>query len=114
VAGHCGLPFTQVIGGRLWHNAGAVGMPANDGTSRLWFSVIRSESVAGTVEIEHVALAYDHERAAEKMRAVGLPSGYADALSTGLWPSCDVLPPAEVNARGVPLKPQAFGWELGP
>lgn len=35
VAGHCGLPFTQVIGGRLWHNAGAVGMPVNDGTSRV-------------------------------------------------------------------------------
>ena len=32
VAGHCGLPFTQTIDGRLWHNPGVIGMPANDGT----------------------------------------------------------------------------------
>jgi predicted phosphodiesterase len=25
VAGHCGLPFTQAIDGRLWHNPGVVG-----------------------------------------------------------------------------------------
>jgi predicted phosphodiesterase len=29
IGGHCGLPFTQAINGQLWHNAGAVGMPAN-------------------------------------------------------------------------------------
>jgi predicted phosphodiesterase len=40
IAGHCGLPFTQVVDGRLWHNAGVVGMPANDGTPRGWFSLI--------------------------------------------------------------------------
>ncbi len=32
IGGHCGLPFSQTIDGRLWHNAGAVGMLANDGT----------------------------------------------------------------------------------
>ena len=50
IGGHSGLPFTeflgprvldtQNIGTRLWHNPGAVGMPANDGTPRGWFSVI--------------------------------------------------------------------------
>ena len=40
IAGHCGLPFTQVIDGRLWHNPGVVGMPANDGTPRVWYSVL--------------------------------------------------------------------------
>ncbi|MDH5749725.1 MAG: metallophosphoesterase, partial [Rhodospirillales bacterium] len=28
IAGHCGLPFTETLGDRLWHNAGVIGMPA--------------------------------------------------------------------------------------
>jgi predicted phosphodiesterase len=31
IGGHCGLPFTEVVDGRIWHNAGVIGMPANDG-----------------------------------------------------------------------------------
>ena len=34
IGGHSGLPFTQTLGSRLWHNPGAIGMPANDGTPR--------------------------------------------------------------------------------
>ncbi|HYI89554.1 MAG TPA: metallophosphoesterase family protein [Beijerinckiaceae bacterium] len=112
VAGHCGLPFTEVVGGRLWHNPGAIGVPANDGTPRVWFSVIAPGP--GYVEIEHVSLDYDHRAAAAKMRAVGLPEGYADALATGLWPSCDVLPPAEAAARGVPLEAAVLRWKACP
>ena len=35
IAGHSGLPFTDIIDGRLWHNAGVIGLPANDGTPRV-------------------------------------------------------------------------------
>src|SRR5262245_15026035 len=65
IAGHCGLPFTQVVDGRLWHNAGVVGMPANDGTPRGWYSLITP--VDGDLRIEHCALAYDHASSAEPM-----------------------------------------------
>src|SRR5205085_3895849 len=74
IGGHCGLPFTQVVHGRLWHNAGAIGMPANDGTPRGWFSLLMPDRDGITVE--HRALAYDHARAARKMRQAGLPEGY--------------------------------------
>jgi len=109
IAGHCGLPFTQVLAGRLWHNAGAVGMPANDGTPRVWFSLLTPQ--AGGLAIEHRALAYDHAAAAAKMRRAALPEGYAAALETGLWPSCDVLPFKEIRERGVPLVPGAIVWQ---
>jgi hypothetical protein len=36
-------------------------------------------------------------------RRAALPEGYAAALETGLWPSCDVLPSKEIRERGVPL-----------
>lgn len=108
IAGHCGIPFTEVIDGRLWHNAGAIGMPANDGTPRVWFSVLTPE--ADGIEIEHAALDYDHAGAAAKMRAARLPEGYAASLETGLWPSCDVLPQAELAARATPLAPGRVRW----
>src|SRR6266850_256492 len=98
IAGHCGLPFTCESGGRLWHNAGVVGMPANDGTPRVWFSVLVPSD--GDIHIEHHALDYNHIAAAARMRQYDLPEGYAAALETGLWPSCDVLPSTEYPARG--------------
>jgi predicted phosphodiesterase len=111
IAGHCGLPFSEVIGGRLWHNAGAIGMPANDGTPRVWYSLL-SPGPDG-IAVEHRALDYDHAAAAAKMRAAGLPEGYAAALETGLWPSLDVLPAAERRAGGRALAPGRLLWRAG-
>jgi predicted phosphodiesterase len=108
IAGHCGIPFARSVGAGLWLNAGAVGMPANDGTPRAWFAVLTPQ--AASLRVEILPLAYDHAAAAAAMRAAGLPEGYAAALSTGLWPSCDVLPPAELARRGTPLAPVAFDW----
>jgi hypothetical protein len=90
MAGHCGLPFTQAINGQLWHNAGAIGMPSNDGTPRGWFSVLSVK--ADGIVIEHCPLDYDYATAAAKIRGARLPEEYAASLETGLWPTCDVLP----------------------
>jgi hypothetical protein len=97
-----------VIGGRLWHNAGVVGMPANDGTPRAWFSVLTPADDA--IAVEHYALEYDYTSAVSKMREHGLPEGYAAALETGLWPSCDILPAGELRARGKPIEPGTLFW----
>ncbi|MGD9920646.1 MAG: radical SAM protein [Pseudorhodoplanes sp.] len=109
IGGHCGLPFTQSIDGYLWHNAGAIGMPANDGTPRVWYSII--SRVADGLAVEHRSLSYDHVAAANKMRRAGLPDGYAAALSSGLWLSCDVLPLAEIRARGHALEGGGIVWK---
>ena len=108
IAGHCGLPFTQTIDGQLWHNAGAIGMPANDGTPRVWFSLLRAE--ADGIAIEHRALDYDFSTAAAKMCRADLPQEYAACLETGLWPSCDVLPLKEIHERGAALEPGSAFW----
>lgn len=111
IAGHCGIPFTQVIDGRLWHNPGAVGMPANDGTPRVWCSVLTPHGEG--LRIAHHAIGYDHEAAAAKMRRARLPEGYAATLESGLWPSLDVLPAAERRRTGIPLDPGAVEWAAG-
>jgi predicted phosphodiesterase len=108
VAGHCGLPFSQLVGGRLWHNSGALGMPANDGTARVWFSVLTPR--ADGIHVAHHAFDYDHRAAAAKMYARGYPNAYAAALVDGLWPSCDILPEAERPSRGVAIEPGTLIW----
>jgi hypothetical protein len=108
IGGHCGLPFSQSVAGRLWHNSGAVGLPANDGTKRVWFSILIP--VDGGLEIQHRAISYDHAATAAKMRTAGLPNEYAIALETGLWPSCDILPATEIRERGVPFGEGTISW----
>ncbi len=108
IAGHCGLPFTQKLGQRLWHNAGAIGLPANDGTPRTWYSVLNIEN--GNIVIEHCVLEYDYRTAAAKIRRAGLPEQYAAALETGLWPGCDVLPLKEIQHRGLALAQGSLSW----
>ena len=108
IGGHCGLPFTQILDGKLWHNPGAIGLPANDGTPRVWYSVLTPEGAG--LRIEHCALDYQYRGAAGIMRGINLAGGYAAALETGLWPSCDVLPPDELRARGRPIAPSAVLW----
>lgn len=108
VGGHCGLPFTELIDGRLWHNPGVIGMPANDGTPRVWYSLLIPEPSG--LRIEHRALAYDHRTAARTMERENLPHGYADALSSGVWPNCDVLPARERMSQGHALSPASVSW----
>ncbi len=103
IGGHCGIPFTRLVDGLLWHNPGAIGIPANDGTPRVWFSLLEPGNRA--IEIRHLPLDYDHGAAAAAMRAARFPNGYTDALSSGLWPSLDVLPPEELAQTGQALAP---------
>jgi predicted phosphodiesterase len=108
IAGHTGLPFSRVLGDRLWHNPGSLGLPANDGTPRGWYSVL--ESAGDGVRLRHLSFRYDHDTAAAKMRAAGLPEGYAACLETGLWPLLDVLPEAEQASTGRAHAEHVCGW----
>jgi hypothetical protein len=102
IAGHCGLGFTRRIGERLWHNAGAIGMPANDGTPRGWYSILTPR--VGGIEATLHPLDYDYASAAAAMRGAGLPDDYARALETGIWPNLDILPLAERAATATSLQ----------
>ncbi len=108
IAGHSGLPFSQILGDRLWHNAGVIALPANDGTPRVWYSLL----MPGTdgIAIEHHALSYDHAGAAGAMRTAGLPPAYAEALETGLWPDDGIMPQADRQNRGLALAPLPTLW----
>ncbi len=101
IAGHCGLPFVSEQSGRVWLNAGVIGMPANDADTRCWYAVL--EEVDGRVHWSFHRLSYDHSSAATAMREKGLPEAYAQTLETGLWDNCEILPETETAAQGQPL-----------
>lgn len=109
IGGHSGLPFTEVVDGRLWHNPGVIGLPANDGTPRVWYSVLTPGDDGIVAEIR--ALRYDHLAAAAAIRAADLPNEYASALESGLWPSDDIMPEGDRRRRGAAILPSKVVWQ---
>ncbi len=108
IGGHCGLPFTRILAAGLWHNAGVIGLPANDGTPRGWFSLLLPDGDG--VKIRLLPLTYDHRAAAAAMRRAKLPEDYAETLESGIWPNFDILPPAEQAMSGSRLAPEMARW----
>lgn len=86
ISGHSGIAFHRVIGGRQWINAGAIGLPPHDGRPETRYVLLED----GEATIER--LSYDHEGAKRAMDLAGLTQGYHETLSSGIWPSEDVLP----------------------
>jgi predicted phosphodiesterase len=102
IAGHCGIPFIEEVGGQVWFNPGVIGMPANDGTTDTWFGLI--ETKGDHLVLSTHRLTYDHQGAAAAMRKWGHARTYARSLITGLWPSLDILPAEERDATGIKIR----------
>ncbi len=98
IAGHAGVPFIAKALAKTWFNAGVIGMPANDGTTDVWYGLITPTLDA--VTLSYRRLSYDHMAAAASMRRWAHADGYAKTLVTGIWPSFDVLPEAEKAQTG--------------
>lgn len=99
VGGHCGLPFHSASHAQYWLNPGVIGMPANDGTTRVWYMVL--DDTNGSFTFQHLSYNYDHEGAARLMVTNNLPLSYAETLSSGLWDNMDILEEPEKLIRGV-------------
>jgi predicted phosphodiesterase len=112
IAGHAGVPFIEKVGRAVWFNPGVVGVPANDGTPDIWYGLIGRD--ADHLLLSTRRLAYDHAGAAAAMRRQGHADGYARTLVTGLWPSLDVLPPAERAATGQRIRPRTVRLDAPP
>lgn len=101
IAGHCGLPFTNSHDNQTWINPGVIGMPANDGTPKVWCAVLTP--IAGGFQYSFTALHYDHITASKYMQDVKLPESYAETLNTGIWDTMDILPASERRLQGLAL-----------
>ena len=88
ISGHSGIAFERQIGRVHWINAGAIGMPPHDGRPMTRYAVLSDD------DVRIHRLSYDATAARQAMEAAGLIQGYHLSLTTGVWPSEDVLPVA--------------------
>jgi hypothetical protein len=94
--GHCGLPFTSVQDGQYWLNAGVIGMPENDGTTKVWYMVLDESPFS----FDHQSIEYDFHTVQNLMNENGLPKAYSETLATGFWDNCEILPDIETEEQG--------------
>lgn len=101
IAGHCGLPFHQPIKDKVWLNPGVIGMPANDGTTRVWYMILEIQQ--DKLNYTHRSFEYDHTTAQQLMFKNHLPEAYADTLTSGIWDNMEILPELEKMGQGIPI-----------
>ena len=96
---HTGLHWSRFVeDGRGIVNVGALGRPANDGRTNVWFALL--EAAGDGVSVEFVPVPYDHERLAREMAEEGLPAEFTETVRTGFWTTCLEILPARERARG--------------
>jgi diadenosine tetraphosphatase ApaH/serine/threonine PP2A family protein phosphatase len=96
---HTGIPWKRRLpDGRFVLNVGAIGRPANDGQTHVWYAVL---DLSGTEpEAALIPLLYDHERLAAEMRAEGIAEPFVETVETGWWTTCLEILPAKERSRG--------------
>lgn len=99
---HTGLHWHRRLpSGRDVVNVGAIGRPANDGATCVWYALIEArteerEEREGGLGVELVPLSYDHRALAAEMRAERLPEEFVETILTGWWTTClEILPARE-------------------
>ena len=99
VCGHTGIPWWRPLpSGRHVINVGAIGRPANDGRTAVWYAEFL---VDHDVRVEFRAVDYDAEALAREMEAEGLPPEFIATIRTGWWTTCLENLPAKERLRGM-------------
>lgn len=94
---HTGIHWTRELDGtKAVVNVGAIGRPANDGTTAVWYVLIEYGDDPKLFTTKHISVEYNHQRLAEEMREEGLPEEFVETILTGWWTTClEILPAKE-------------------
>ena len=96
---HTGLHWHRALsGGRHVINAGALGRPANDGRTNVWYTIV--DVGERTFDVEFVPVVYDFETLAREMRLERLPDAFIETIVSGWWTTCLEVLPAKERSRG--------------
>ena len=96
---HTGIHWERRLGGgRAYVNAGALGRPANDGRTEVWYATI--EGHGRDMEVTFRPVRYDTGRLAREMASEGLPEEFIETVETGWWTTCLEILPGKERARG--------------
>ncbi len=98
VCTHTGLHWKRRLpSGKLVVNSGALGRPANDGGTNVWYARL---AFGREIGVEFVPVAYDHEAMAREMEEEKLPEEFVSTIRTGWWTTCLEILPAKERDRG--------------
>jgi predicted phosphodiesterase len=99
------LLFTHT--GIKWHrqlshdrhaiNVGVLGRPENDGTSQVWYVLLRATPA---LQVKFIPVHYNDQALAQEMRDEGLPEAFVETILTGWWTTCLEVLPGKERARG--------------
>jgi len=96
---HTGLHWQRRLpSGRRVVNVGALGRPANDGRTCVWYALLDTSDVEAPFRF--IPLGYDHARLAREMREERLPEEFVETILTGWWTTCLEVLPAKERLRG--------------
>ncbi|GAC1557997.1 MAG: metallophosphoesterase family protein [Myxococcales bacterium] len=95
---HTGMHWQRKLAsGRRVVNVGALGRPANDGRTCVWYAFL---DTARPEPFEMVPVAYDHGRLAREMREEKLPAEFVETIVTGFWTTCLEILPVKERLQG--------------
>ncbi len=99
---HTGLYWHRALSrGRHFVNVGAIGRPAHDGRTCVWYAGLTIHEDGG-VEVAFRDVNYDHEAAARLMEREELPPEFIETIRTGWWTTClENVPVKERMRRGL-------------
>ena len=97
---HTGIHWERTLkSGKKLINVGAIGRPANDGVTNVWYAMV-TLSDSGEVVNEFIPVHYDYEQLAVEMRNENLPEEFIETLKTGYWTTCLEIMPRVERAKG--------------
>jgi len=95
---HTGIKWHRALSAdRHLVNVGVIGRPENDGTPRVWYTVL---TAGPPLQVEFVPLHYDYEQVAREMEREGLPHEFVETVRTGWWTTCLENLPSRERQRG--------------
>ena len=98
LATHTGIKWHRVLpGDRRFVNVGVLGRPENDGTTNVWYTVLRADP---EFRVQFVPVTYDQHWLATQMRDEQLPEEFVQTILTGWWTTCLEVLPAKERRRG--------------
>ncbi len=95
---HTGLHWQRTLpSGKRVVNVGALGRPANDGRTCVWYAFLDTEAEE---PFAFIPVSYDHQRLAREMREEKLPDEFVETVLTGWWTTCLEVLPAKERLKG--------------
>ena len=99
LGGHTGIHWARRFAPGGWYvNAGALGRPANDGRTCVWYAMVSAEG--DRLSVDFVPVCYDHEALAREMAEEGICEEFITTIRTGWWTTCLEILPGKERARG--------------